>query len=171
MATIKRYTSPHAYRNLDAFVEQLPVRASYAAVAAGAASLVLACLAVTYVVIQANTIMTLRADILKAEALKPTVPVINKVAVDNAEVQNFVKKIKDFYPQLNFATSGGRIDVTSPAVDKYGAFREVVGHLFNGGKGWRVAVESMCVGRECKNNMPIQGSFSIHRLRVDKPAG
>lgn len=168
-AALKRLMSPHAYKNLDAFVEQIPLRAGYAAVAAGAASLVLACLSITYVVIQANNIMSLRADILKAEALKPTVPVITKVPVADTEIQAFSKRIKEFYTQLDVVSSGSRVELRSSQVDRYGAFREAVGHLFNGGKGWRIGIESLCVGRECKNKIPLQGAFSVHTLRVDKP--
>ncbi len=171
MATIKRLTSPHAYKNLDVFVEQLPLRAGYAAVAAGAICLVLACLSITYAVLQANNIMTLRADILKAEALKPTVPVITKAPVEDAQVQAFIKKMKDFYPQMDITGSGARIELRSSEISKYGAFREAVGHMFNGGKGWRVAVENMCVGRECKNATTVHGVFTVHMLRVDKPTG
>ncbi len=170
-ATLKRFLSPHAYKNLDVFVEQMPLRAGQAAVIAGIASLVLACLSVTYVVMQANNIMALRADILKAEALKPTVPVINKAPVADAEVANFIKKIEELYPQINMIPVASRVEIRSSAIDKYGAFREAVGHMFNGGKGWRITVEEMCVGRECKNNTPIFGAFTVHMLRVDKPAG
>ncbi|MBU6236071.1 MAG: hypothetical protein KGQ41_09515 [Alphaproteobacteria bacterium] len=162
--------SPHAYKNLDVFVEQIPLRAGYAAVGAGAICLLLACLSITYAVLQANNVMTLRADILKAEALKPTVPVINKVPVADTDAQAFAKRLKDFYPQLEVNSSGARIEMRSGQIDKYGAFREAVGNVFNGGKGWRITVESMCVGRECKNNTPIFGAFTIHTLRVDKPA-
>jgi hypothetical protein len=170
-ATIKRLMSPHAYKNLDVFVEQMPMRAGKTAVVAGIASLVLACLAITYVVVQANNIMTLRADILKAESLKPTVPVINKAPVADTEVADFVKRIAELYPQVDFVTQGNRIEMRAPNTDKYGAFREAVGHAFNGGQGWRLQVEALCVGRECKNNTQVFGAFTIHRLRVDKASG
>lgn len=147
------------------------MRAGQAAVIAGAVCLLFAALSVTYVVMQANNIMSLRADILKAEALKPTVPVINKAPVVDAEVAAFVKKIEGLYSQVSFAANGARVEMRASNVDKYGAFRESVGHLFNGGKGWRITVEEMCVGRECKNNTPVFGAFTVHTLRVDKPAG
>lgn len=170
-AALKRLLSPSAYKNLDTFVEQLPLRAGHAAVIAGGACLLFAALSVTYVVMQANNIMSLRADILKAEALKPTVPVINKAPVADAEVAAFIKKIESLYSQINLVPAGARVEMRASNVDKYGAFREAVGHLFNGGKGWRVTVEEMCVGRECKNNTPVFGAFTVHTLRVDKPAG
>ena len=170
-ATVKRLLSPHSYKNLDTFVEQMPLRAGQGAIIAGIASWVLACLAVTYVVMQANNIMTLRADILKAEALKPTVPVINKVPAADADVAEFVKKIAELYPQINFVSAANRIEMRAGSTDKYGAFREAVGHIFNGGKGWRVDVDTMCVGRECKANTPVYGAFTVYTLRVDKPAG
>jgi hypothetical protein len=169
--TIKRLMSPNAYKNLDVFLEQMPLRAGYAGLIAGVACLLLACVSVMYVVVQAGKLMHLRADILKAEALKPTVPVIAKSPVADEDIAAFIKKMTEFYPQLRFtAPADGNIEIRAKTTDKYGAFREAVGHVFNGGKGWRIDIKSMCVGRECKNNNDaVYGAFKIHRLRVDKP--
>lgn len=169
--TLKRYLSPGAYKDLDVFVEQLPLRAGQGVIIAGVAAWLFAGLAITYVTMQANHIMSLRADILKAEALKPTVPIINQTPVENAEIDAFVKKMAELYPQLLFNGNGNRIEIRAQSTDKYGAFREAVGHAFNGGKGWRLKIEEMCVGRECENNLGLMGAFTVHRLRVDKPAG
>lgn len=169
--TLKRLLSPHAYKDLDTFVEQLPVRAGKGLIIAGIVAWIAAGLAITYVAMQANHVMELRADILKAEALKPTVPVIAKVPVPRAEVEAFSKKLAELYPQITISASEGRIQVQGAQTDKYGAFREAVGHAFNGGTGWRLATESLCVGRECANTGQLQGAFTVYRLRVDKPAG
>jgi len=169
LALLKRYTSPHAYKDLDVFIEQLPMRAGNGIVVCGIAAWVIAGLCIVYVVMQANHVMGLRADILKAEALKPTVPVISQVPIDPAEIDTFTKAMTEFYPQLNFVNANGRIEIRAPKTDFYGAFREAVGHMFNGGTGWRVNVEEMCVGRECKNGTALYGAFTIDRLRVDKP--
>lgn len=168
--TLKRLLSPHAYKDLDTFVEQLPMRAGQGIIIAGVVAWIAAGLAITYVTMQANHIMGLRADILKAEALKPTVPVISKIAVPAADIDLFGKKLAELYPQLTIAANEGRIEVRSAQTDKYGAFREAVGHAFNGGIGWRLATESLCVGRECKPAQ-LNGVFTVNRLRVDKPAG
>ncbi len=168
---LKRYLSPAAYKDLDVFLEQMPMRAGQSIVIAGIAAWLLAGLAVTYVVMQTNHIMGLRADILKAEALKPTVPVIDKVAVPNDELAAFAKKLNELYPQLTVTGGGEKLEFRAATTDKYGAFREAVGHSFNGGKGWRLSVDSLCVGRECKNNAQVFGAFKVYRLRVDKPNG
>jgi hypothetical protein len=169
--TVKRLMSPNTYKNLNGFLEEMPLRAGYAGLIAGVVSLLLACVSVMYVVVQAGGLMQLRADILKAEALKPTVPVIKKTPVGDDEIAAFVKKMTELYPQIAVTSpSSGNIEIRSKTTDKYGAFREAVGHLFNGGKGWRADVNALCVGRECKNNNDaVYGSFKIHRLRVDKP--
>jgi hypothetical protein len=169
--TIKRYLSPNAYRDLDTFLEELPMRAGQSIIIAGVAAWLMAGMAVVFVTMQANHIMGLRADILKAEALKPTVPIISKVPVDGEEVATFVKKLGELYPQVNVSSTTNRIEIRGASTDKYGAFREAVGHAFNGGKDWRLNVEELCVGRECKNNLGLFGAFSVNRLRVDKPAG
>ena len=166
---LKRYLSPNAYKDLDSFIEQLPVRAGKGIIIAGVCAWIAAGLAVLYVTMQANHIMALRADILKAESLKPTVPVISKIAVDQAEIKAFATRLTELYPQIAITAQGSRIEIRGTSTDKYGAFREAVGHMFNGGKGWRVTVEQMCVGRECANNLKLFGAFTINRLRVDKP--
>lgn len=169
LTLIKRYASPHAYKDLDVFIEQLPMRAGHGVIIAGVVAWVLAGLAIMYVVMQANHVMSLRADILKAESLKPTVPVISKVAVEGSETQAFTTMLAEFYPQLSISGNGNRIEIRSSKTEMYGAFREAVGHIFNGGKEWRPSVEELCVGRECKNNAALHGVFTINRLRVDKP--
>jgi len=168
--TLKRLFSPHAYRNLDTFVEQLPLRAGQGIIIAGVAAWLAAGLAVTYVTMQANHVMALRADILKAESLKPSVPVISKIPVGEAELQPLVKRLTALYPQINISSSGNQVLIRGALTDKYGAYREAAGHVFNGGKGWRMNVESMCVGRECEGAQ-LLGTFSVNRLQVDKPAG
>lgn len=138
---------------------------------AGVTAWILAALSVSYVTMQANHVMGLRADILKAEALKPTVPVITRVPVEASEVEAFSKKLADLYPQLNVRGAEDRIEMSAPSTDKYGAFREAAGHAFNGGKGWRLTIESLCVGRECEAGMALKGAFKVYRLRVDKASG
>lgn len=167
----KRYLSPHAYKDLDSFVEQMPMRAGKGILVAGVVAWVAAGLSIMYATMQANHIMTLRADILKAEALKPTVPVITKVPVGDDEVEAFTTKLGELYPQITVNGRGNSIEMRAGDTDKYGAFREAVGHAFNGGKGWRLDVDELCVGRECKNNLGLYGVFSVNRLRVDKPGG
>lgn len=168
---LKRYASPNAYKDLDGFLEQMPKRAGQAVIIAGVAAWMMAAACVMYVSIQANHILSLRADILKAESLKPTVPVIAKVPVDGTEVEAFAKKLGELYPQINVIGSNNRIEIRGTSTDKYGAFREAVGHAFNGGPDWRLNVEELCVGRECPNNLALYGAFTVYRLRVDKPAG
>lgn len=169
--TLKRYLSPHAYKDLDVFLEQLPVRAGQAVIIAGVAAWVMAGLSVTYVSMQIHKIMELRADILKAESLKPTVPIIAKIPIEGTEVEVFSKKLAELYPQITVLGAGSRLEIRAPTTDKYGAFREATGHAFNGGKGWRLGIENLCVGRECKAGGVVSGAFNVYRLRVDKPSG
>jgi hypothetical protein len=168
---LKRYFSPGAYKDLDVFLEQLPMRAGKLVIIAGVTAWLVAGCCIVYVVTQANHVMGLRADILKAETLKPTVPVITQVPVDGPEVDAFAKHLVELYPQIQVMAQGNRIEIRGQTTDKYGAFREAVGHTFNGGTDWRLNVEEMCVGRECKANTALYGAFTVYRLRVDKPAG
>lgn len=169
---IKRFLSPNAYKDLDTFLEKLPARAGHGLIIAGAIAWGVAGMAVLYATMQINHVMSLRADILKAEALKPSVPVIVTQPVDGTQVTALAKRLADIYPQLTVVSRGNVVEISSPRVEAYGAFREAVGHLFNGGDGWRANVESMCMGRECANGgIPLKGAFPINRLNVEMPSG
>lgn len=165
---LQRYISPNAYKDLDVFLEKLPQRAGHGIIIAGAIAWLLAGCAVLYASTQASKVMTLRADILKSEALKPAVPMLVSLPVSGQQLQDFAKNLEQLYPQIQISTQGDFIEVKGGKTDVYGAFREAVGHMFNGGKGWRVSVDSLCVGRECQGNIGLAGRFKINRLTVEK---
>jgi hypothetical protein len=51
----------------------------------------------------------------------------------------------------------------------YTEFREALGHVVNGGNGWKVGVESFCVGRECPQNA-LDAAIKVEKLKIDKPS-
>jgi hypothetical protein len=166
--SLKKYANPQIFEDLNAFLEKMPqhagqsmlVIAGIAWAAAGAIGL--------YTAVQMKSITELRAKFQEAEALKPIVPAIRDVQVDVKEVTTFVDKIKPIYTGLSIKANGASIVITAPSTGAFGQFREAIGHIQNGGSGWRVSIDRLCVGREC-DKFPLAAALKINKVSVDKP--
>lgn len=166
--SLKKYTSPGASEDLNAFLEKLPthagqqilVIAGIAWAAAGAIGL--------YTTVEIQKFTEIRAKLQEAQALKPVVPAIKDVPVTPAEVKEFVDKMGEIYKGLSIKANGASILITATDTASFGQFREAVGHVQNGGSGWRVSIDRLCVGRECER-VPLAAALKINKVSVDKP--
>jgi len=122
-----------------------------------------------YTTIQTQQMTELRAKLKETQALKPSVPVVKDVPVDKAEVESFVKTLKATYTGLDIQQSDASITITSNTTASFGQFREAVGHVQNGGTGWRVTLDKLCVGRECDNNQKLGAVLKINKVSVESP--
>ena len=164
--SLKKYTRPQAADDLNAFLEKLPqntgqtmlIIAGIAWGAAGAVGL--------YTTVQLQKLTEIRAELQEAQALKPTVPKVKDVAVNAKEVEKFVKQMKGTYRGLEISASGPRIVMTATSTAAFGQFREAIGHVQNGGSGWRVNIDKFCVGRECQR-YPLSASLRINKVSVN----
>ena len=167
---LQKYTSPQAFNDLNDFLESLPVRAGQGMLVAAGIAWAVAGAAIFYAIIHAGQVAELRSELMKAEALVPQVPKIVRNDVPGAQVKEFTGRVDKAYDNVKVVSSGNTIKVTSGNGRYFGAFREAVGHLFNGGsqsESWRIDVKSLCVGRECKPNF-LMGEFTVYKLGVDK---
>lgn len=163
--SLKKYTSPHAADDLNAFLEKLPqntnqtllVITGIAWAAAGACGL--------FTTLKMQEFTELRATIQEMEAVKPSVPTIANKAVSSQDVAVFVQRSEDIYKGLTFRAKGSVIKIEAKSTAQFGQFREAIGHIQNGGVGWRVNIESICVGREC-GKKPLEASLKINRIDV-----
>lgn len=164
--SLKKYTSPQAADDLNAFLEKLPqntgqtmlIIAGVAWGAAGAIGL--------YTTVQLQKLTEIRAELQEADALKPVVPQIKDVAVRPKEVETFVGRIKETYGGLKISSNGPTITITAQSTAAFGQFREAIGHVQNGGSGWRVNIDKFCVGREC-DRYPLSASLRINKVSVN----
>ena len=164
--SLKKYTSPHAADDLNAFLEKMPqnagqtmlIIAGVAWAAAGAIGL--------YATVQIQKLTELRAELQEAEAVKPSVPQIKDVAVNPKEVEKFVGKMAETYQGLKITARGPTITITAKNTAVFGQFREAIGHVQNGGSGWRVNIDRFCVGREC-DQYPLSASLKINKVSVN----
>lgn len=169
---LQKYASPQAFNDLNDFLESLPVRAGQGVLIAAGIAWAVAGFAIFYAIIQAQQVAELRTELLKAEALVPQVPKIVRESVPDQKIKAFAARVDKAYQNVKVVSSGNTIKVTSGNGRFFGAYREAIGHLFNGGDSrlgetWRIDVKSMCVGRECKGNF-LNGEFTVYKLAVDK---
>ncbi len=166
--SLQKFTSPKAAEDLNHFLEALPQNAGKTMLIATAVAWGAAGFLGLYTTVQIQKLTELRAELEEAQALQPIVPKIKDVAVNPKEVQEFEKKIKDTYQNLSIRSNGASIAITSQSTAQFAQFREAVGHVQNGGSGWRVNIDRLCVGRECGQN-PLAASLKINKVSVDKP--
>jgi len=163
---LKKYTKPAAMNDFNAFLEKMPQHSGHTMLIIAGVVWGCAGAAGIYTTLQLQQLTKLRADLQSATALKPKVPEIKEVAIDTTEVENFVEKIKETYTGLSLGTNGASIEVKGAATAAFGQFREAIGHVQNGGSGWRVSFESLCVGRECDKG-PLSAVLKVNKVSVN----
>lgn len=166
--SLKKLTSPQAAEDLNQFIEKLPqntnntllIIAGVVWAAAGATGL--------FATIHMKTLTELRAELSEAKALIPAVPSLKNVPVNKKDVDAFVEKTAMVYPNLRIKSQGAAIEVMAESTAYFGQFRESIGHIQNGGSGWRVNIENICVGRECSKK-PLMANLKINKVSVNMP--
>lgn len=168
--SLQKYVDPKATGDLNAFLEKLPQHAGQTVlIAAGIAWAAAGALGL-YASIQAKQLIDVRAELAKAEALTPTVPKIKDVPIPPAEVKDFIEKVKKNYGGLNLQVKDSTILITSSRTNNFAEFREAIGHMQNGGSGWRVSLEKLCVGRECGDRDKLGVALKVNKVSVENPA-
>ncbi len=165
---LKKYANAKAGEDLNAFLEKLPqhagqtllIMAGIAWAAAGAAGL--------FTAMQLQNLTKLRTELQDAKSLQPVVPVVKDAPVDTKELKEFVDKMSKIYDGLSIKLNGASILVTAENTSSFGQFREAIGHIQNGGSGWRVTIDRLCVGRECER-IPLAAALRINKVSVEKP--
>jgi hypothetical protein len=166
--SLQKFLDPEAANDFSRFMDKLPVDAGKGAlIAAGIAWATVAAFGL-FTVMQAKELTELKATLETTEAIKPLVPTITLEPVPNTELTKLVTTFKTTYPTLTTAASSGTFTIKSKQTADFAQFREAIGHVVNGGKGWKVTVDSMCVGRECKEG-GLSAGLKIQKLKIDKP--
>jgi hypothetical protein len=165
----KKITSPKSSQDLNKFLEKLPkntsqtllIVAGIAWAAAGALGL--------YTTVQLQSFTEMRAELQEMEAVKPSVPTVENRSVSRQDVEKFVENSKETYKNLRMEARGSNIQINADNTIYFGQFREAIGHIQNGGDGWRVTIEKLCVGREC-GKKPLEALLKINKIEVKEPA-
>lgn len=166
--SLQKYANPRVADDLNVFLEKLPHNAGKTVLVAAGIAWAAAAVVGLYTTVQIQKLTDLRTKMEEAEAVKPLVPVISETAVKTEDISRFVEKAKKIYTGIEINGRDNTIQINAKSTGAFGQFREAIGHVLNGGQGWRVSIESLCIGRECKPN-PLSASFKINKVSVDKP--
>lgn len=167
--SLQHYLSPQAMDDLNIFLEKMPQTAGHGVLVAAGIIWGMAAAAGLFAVVQMQTLTELRAQLAETSALQPSVPQIHDIPVSQNEVKQFADDLAEIYPNLTVKQQGAAIFITAPTTAYFGQFREAIGHVRNGGTGWRISMEKMCVGRECKQNQ-LAALLKINKVSVEKPS-
>ncbi len=166
--SLKKFTSSKAADDLNIFLEKLPQNTSQTLIIIAATIWACGGALGLFTTVKLQAMTELRAQLQEAQALLPNVPTITNRAVDKAVVAEFVDKTAKIYNGLSIKPSGSSIIIDADSTTKFGEFREVMGHIQNGGETWRVNIDSLCVGRECKGRA-LSANLKINEIDI-RPA-
>lgn len=166
LGMVQKYTSPKAMDDLNVFLEKLPQNSSKTILLTAAAIWGVAGALGLFTTVKIQETAKLRVSLLEAEALLPKVPALKDNPVDTAAVKTFVDELKEIYKGLEITANAANITITAKSTAQFGEFREAIGHVQNGGAGWRVNLDRLCVGTECEG-YALAASLKINRVTVD----
>lgn len=155
--------------DINRFLEKLPHNAGHTVLIAAGIVWALAAAGGLYTSIQLKELTELRGELKATKALKPIVPVIKNVGVPPKELERFVERAKASYRGIKITSQGSEIVIAGSNTSNFTEFREAISHVLNGGKGWKVSISKMCVGRECKASQKLTVSMKINKVSVEKP--
>lgn len=168
--SLQKYFNPQATDDLNRFLEKLPQNAGQTVLIAAAIVWGIAAASGLYTAIQAQQLTELRTKLAETKALKPAVPKIKNVAIPKKEVESFVKQAEKSYRGIDIRANGSTIIITAKRTANFTEFREAIGHVQNGGNGWRVSLEKLCVGRECDKQYKLAASLKVNKVSVENPS-
>ncbi len=165
---LKKLADPGAANDLNAFLEKLPQNAGQTALIAAGIAWGMAAAIGLYATVQIQALTTMRAELQEASAMNPPVPDVRNVPINPSVVQEFVRGAQDIYRGVDMKAQGPAVTITATSTRSFPEFREAVGHVQNGGQGWRVNVDRLCVGREC-SNYQLAATLRISRIDITNP--
>ena len=164
--SIKRLASPQATQDLNRFLENLPQHTGNSVLIVAAVIWSVAGGLGLYTFVQSRSLAEFRAQLIETEAVKPNVPSITNIPETASNVQAFVDKAKDAYENLEMNAQGSAISITAEDTRYFPQFREAIGHIQNGGRGWRVNIDKICVGREC-GRKPLEILLKVNKVSIE----
>jgi hypothetical protein len=168
--SLKKYFGKQSSDDLNRFLENLPQKAGQTVLVAAGIAWGMAAAAGLYTAVQTQGLIELRATLKETESLKPVVPKINNVAIPKAAVDKFVESAQKNYRGLNIKAEKSTIIITANSTTNFTEFREAIGHVQNGGDGWRVSLDKLCVGRECDRRYKLSAALKVNKVSVENPS-
>lgn len=162
---MRRMANVQAVKDLDSFLDELPLHAGYNALIAAGIAWLLAGTSVFFTATEIDKVSALRAELTKISALKPPVPILKYDPVPEDALKGIEKKITDTYKGVSFVGSGSKLTLSASDTDYFPQFLAALNTLQNGGRNWRVNITSMCVGSECTSSK-LAADLTVEMARV-----
>ncbi len=166
--SLNKFASPRAADDLNSFLEKLPQNTNKSLLIITGVIWGVAAAIGLFTTVKMQDLAELVAQREEAQALKPIVPRIRDKPISATQVNSFVDNLQEVYKGLEIKGNGANIIVSAKSTAQFGQFREAIGHVQNGGAGWRVNVEKLCVGKECDLRTPLFASLRISTVSVEK---
>jgi hypothetical protein len=166
----QKYFSGQSADDLNRFLEKLPQNAGQSVLISAAIVWAVAAGLGLFTAVQSQKLTELRSELKATEALKPVVPIIKNIPIAKEEVEKFVKSAQENYRGIDIKANGSTIIITARNTANFTEFREAIGHVQNGGAGWRVSMEKLCVGRECDKQYKLAVSLKVNKVSVENPS-
>ena len=163
---LQKYANPKAANDLNAFLEKLPQNTNKTVLIIAGVIWAFAAVLGLFTTIKIQEFSKLSAETAEAKAMLPVVPQLKDTSLDSAAVKTFVDELQKTYKGLEISGNSSDIVIRAKATAQFGEFREAIGHVQNGGSGWRVNVDRLCVGKECQQ-YPLSASLKINKIRVE----
>lgn len=167
--SLQKYLNPQAADDFSRFMDTIPVHAGKGALIAAGVIWGAAAALGLFTMMQAKDLTLVRAELQTTEALKPIVPVLSMVSAPKDDVKRVADQFKQIYTTLTVNGSSDKFTIQSKKTSDFIQFREALGHIVNGGPGWKVSIEALCIGRECKGTA-LNAALKIQKLKIDKPS-
>lgn len=166
--SLQKYMNPQSADDFSRFLDVVPQHAGKGALIAGGIAWGFVAAIGLFTVMQVKDLTELRSKLQEAEAVKPIVPTMKMVPVPADQLKRLTDDLKKVYPDLQINVSGSKVTIQSKKTSDYDLLREAMGHIVNGGVGWKVSVESLCIGRECKTNA-LDSSIKVEKIIIENP--
>jgi hypothetical protein len=152
--------------DIDLFLKGLPLNAGKTAVMVVLTAWSIAAVLVLLAVVKSDEMADKKLEILKAQALRPSVPKIQPIPIPVADLTKFVEMGKKSYPNLRIQPAGnGRLSISSGELKNYNEWRAAINHAQNMTNNIRVDIDTLCAGRECRG-ASLNATFKINRVTV-----
>ena len=166
--SLNRLFTSQASDDLNKFLEKMPQNAGNAVLIAAGIAWASAAAFGLFAMMQTQQLTTLKGELQATEALKPIVPTLTMVDVSKEEIATLATSLKAVYTGLLVTPNNNILTIQSRDTAQFPQFRELLGQVANGGLGWKVSIESFCVGRECAQNA-LDAKLKIQKMKIDKP--
>lgn len=167
-AKLAKYANPETLKDLDVFLDNLPVRAGMNGIIVASIIWAIAGASLLVSYTKSVNLKELHKELTESRAALPTVPTLNYTPVSEALIKPHVTRMKDVYKNLTIDMSGADVKITAASTRDFASWRAAIGDVSYGGSGWRVQLKEICAGRDCVGT-PLQAVLSVQQLDIKIP--